>query len=110
MGHGMQGHMVVPRGPTLPLASQGGGTDPSPRGHMSSLGDIPGARAFLNSVWGGGGGGSWGRERSAHRISGRPEVVWGFDRGFRKKLPAKVWRLSAELPIEMAVDVVLRLG
>ena len=47
--------VVVPRGPTLPLASHGGGTDPSPRGHMSSLGDVPGAHAFLNSVWGGAG-------------------------------------------------------
>ena len=44
---------------------------------------------------------SWGRERSAYRISGRPEVVWGGggDQGFRKKLPAKVWKLPAELPI-----------
>ena len=33
----------------------GGGTDPSPRGHMSSLGDVPGAHAFWNSVWGGAG-------------------------------------------------------
>ena len=53
-------------------------------------------------------GGSWGRMRNAHKIWGRSEVFWGVIGGFEEN--AKDWRLPAELPIGMIVDMVIRLG
>ena len=50
----------------------------------------------------------WGGMRSPHKISAQLEVVWRVNPRFEKT--AKVWRLQAEFPIGMAIDVVLRLG
>ena len=52
--------------------------------------------------------GIWGKMRSPHKIAGQLEVVWQVNQRFEKTV--KVWRLPAEFPIGMAVDVVLRLG
>ena len=50
--------------------------------------------------------------RNAHKISGRSKVLWGGggggDREFRKN--AKGREVNADFLIEMAIDVVFRLG
>ena len=51
---------------------------------------------------------SCGRMRKAHKIWGRSEVVWGMIGRLKKMLKGR--EVTTDFPIEMTVDVVVRLS
>ena len=67
----------------------------------TSLGHRETRSCVISQIWYGG---SWGRMRNAHEIWGR----LGDDREFQKKCEGR--EVTADFPIEMAVNVVVQLG
>ena len=71
----------------------------------TSLGHWETGSCVFSEIWCGG---NWGRMRNANNMSGQSEVVWGGVIG-RLEKNANGREVTAEFPIEMVVDVVVRL-